>query len=100
MRAVQTPLDPLGGELRPLLSPEPVMVREDRNGLPEAIRQGVGSKKDGWHQVVRIEDCWTFDLWWLPRPLTRTYYRVERENGGQVTLFRDQHDGCWYQQGH
>ena len=96
MRAVQTPLDPLGGELRPLLSPEPVMVREDRNGLPEAIRQGAGlkkdgSKNDGWHQVTRIEDCWTFDLWWLPKPLTRTYYRVERENGGQVTLFRDQH---------
>ena len=100
MRAVQTPLDPLGGGLKPLLSPEPVVVREDRNGLPEAIRQGIGSKKDGWHQVARIEDCWTFDLWWLPKPLTRTYYRVERENGGQVTLFRDQHDGCWYQQGH
>ena len=100
MRAVQTPLDPLGGELRPLLSPEPVMVREDRDGLPEAIRQGAGTKKDEWHQVARIEDCWTFDLWWLPKPLTRTYYRVERENGGQVTLFRDQHDGCWYQQGH
>ena len=100
MRAVQTPLDPLGGELRPLLSPEPVMVREDRNGLPEAIRQGIGTRKDQWHQVARIEDCWTFDLWWLPKPLTRTYYRVERENGRQVTLFRDQHDGCWYQQGH
>ena len=100
MRAVQTPLDPLGGELRPLLSPEPVMVREDGNGLPEAIRQGTWFKKDGWYQVARIEDCWTFDLWWLPKPLTRTYYRVERENGGQVTLFRDQHDGCWYQQGH
>ncbi len=100
MRAVQTPLDPLSGGLRPLLSPEPVMVREDRDGLPEAVRQGVGSKKDVWHQVTRIEDCWTFDLWWLPKPLTRTYYRVEREKGGQVTLFRDQHDGCWYQQGH
>ncbi len=95
MRAVQTPLDPLGGELRPLLSPEPVMVREDRSGLPEAIRQGAR-----WHQVARIEDSWTFDLWWLPKPLTRTYYRVERENGGQVTLFRDQHEDCWYQQGH
>ena len=100
MRAVQTPLDPLGGELRPLLSPEPVMVREDRYGLPEAIRKGAGSKKDVWHQVARIEDSWTFDLWWLPKPLTRTYYRVERESGGQVTLFRDQHEGCWYQQGH
>ena len=100
MRAVQTPLDPLGGGLRPLLSPEPVAVKEDRNGMPEAIRQGIGPKKDGWHQVARIEDCWTFDLWWLPKPLTRTYYRVERENGGQVTLFRDQHEDCWYQQGH
>ena len=121
MRAVQTPLDPLGGGLRPLLSPEPVMVREDRSGLPQAIRQGaglkkegtgakkdgarskeggIGSKKDGWQQVARIEDSWTFDLWWLPKPLTRTYYRVERENGGQVTLFRDQHEDCWYQQGH
>ena len=105
MRAVQTPLDPLSGGLRPLLSPEPVMVREDRNGFPEAIRQGAGSKKDWskkdvWHQVARIEDSWTFDLWWLPKPLTRTYYRVERENGGQVTLFRDQHEHCWYQQGH
>ena len=105
MRAVQTPLDPLGGGLRPLLSPEPVMVREDRNGLPQAIRQGIGpkkdrSKKDGWQQVARIEESWTFDLWWLPKPLTRTYYRVERESGGQVTLFRDQHEDCWYQQGH
>ena len=105
MRAVQTPLDPLGGGLRPLLLPEPVMVREDRNGLPQAIRQGTGlkkdgSKKDGWQQVARIEESWTFDLWWLPKPLTRTYYRVERESGGQVTLFRDQHEDCWYQQGH
>ena len=97
---MQTPLDPLSGGLRPLLSPEPVMVREDRNGLPEAIRQEIGSRKDQWEQVSRIEDCWTFDLWWLPKPLTRTYYRVERENGGQVTLFQDQHDGSWYQQGH
>ena len=53
-----------------------------------------------WRRVARIEDSWTFDLWWLPKPLTRTYYRVEREDGGQVTLFRDQHEDCWYQQGH
>ena len=95
MRAVQTPLDPLGDGLRPLLSPEPVAVREDVNGEPLAVRLG-----ERWRQVVRIEDSWTFDLWWLPNPLTRTYYRVERENGGQVTLFRDQHEDCWYQQGH
>ena len=94
MRAVQTPLDPLGGGIRPMLSPEPVAVREDRHGQPEAIRQG-----EQWRQVCRVAERWTFDLWWLPKPLTRTYYRVEREDGGQVTLFRDQHDDCWYQQG-
>ncbi len=111
MRAVQTPLDPLGGGLRPLLPPEPVAVKEDENGLPQAIKQpGNGAKRSGrtmseadageWKQVIRIEDSWTFDLWWLPKPLSRTYYRVERESGGQVTLFWDQHEDCWYQQGH
>lgn len=111
MRAVQTPLDPLSGGLRPLLAPEHVAVKEDENRLPQAIRRpesGVrrrerpkGHKDRGeWRRVARIEDSWTFDLWWLPRPLTRDYYRVEREDGGLVTLFRDQHDGSWYQQGH
>ena len=110
MRAVQTPLDPLSGNIRPLLEPEQVAVREDGNRLPQAIREPVNAGKrrgrargDGdageWRRVTRIEDSWTFDLWWLPRPLTRTYYRVEREDGGQVTLFRDQHDDRWYQQG-
>ena len=94
MRAVQTPLDPLGGGIRPLLSPEPVTVREDENGQPEVIRQG-----EQWRRISRIAERWTFDLWWLPKPLTRTYYRVEREDGGQVTLFRDQLDHRWYQQG-
>ena len=95
MRAVQTPLDPLSGGIRPLLAPELVAVQEDEHHRPETIWKG-----EKWRRVTRIEDSWTFDLWWLPKPLTRTYYRVEREDGGQVTLFRDQHDQCWYQQGH
>ena len=94
MRAVQTPLDPLSGGLRPLLTPEQVEVKEDGNRRPETVKLG-----ERWRRVARIEDSWTFDLWWLPRPLTRTYYRVEREDGGQVTLFRDQRDDRWYQQG-
>ena len=119
MRAVQTPLDPLSGSIRPLMLPEQVSVQEDEHRRPKTIRQtGTGSNPPGtrvaehsarplsaadsgeWRQVTRIEDSWTFDLWWLPKPLTRTYYRVEREDGGQVTLFWDQHDECWYQQGH
>ncbi len=118
MRAVQTPLDPLSGSIRPLLVPEQIAVQEDENHLPKTIRQPgggarspvTGRQRSGWHlseadsgewrRVARIEDSWTFDLWWLPKPLTRTYYRVEREDGGEVTLFRDQHEDCWYQQGH
>ena len=134
MRAVQTPLDPLSGSIRPLMVPEQVAVQEDEYHRPKTIRQPGNGASAGerstterlersgrepgtsveersgrhlsvadsreWRQVTRIEDSWTFDLWWLPKPLTRTYYRVEREDGGQVTLFRDQHDECWYQQGH
>ena len=94
MRAVRTPLDPLSGGIIPLLPPEPVSVREGTNRRPEAVRLG-----EQWRQVSRIAERWSFDLWWLPKPLTRAYYRVEREDGGQSTLFRDQREDCWYQQG-
>lgn len=94
MRAVRTPLDPLGGGIIPLLPPELVSVREGANRRPEAVRLG-----GQWRRVARIAERWSFDLWWLPKPLTRAYYRVEREDGGQSTLFRDQHEDCWHQQG-
>ena len=83
MRAVQAPLDHQGtGGIRPLLSPEPVAVQESPDHQPAAIRQG-----NRWHRVDRIAERWSFDLWWLPKPLTRTYYRVDREDGRQVVLF-------------
>ena len=95
MRAVQAPLDHQGtGGIRPLLSPEPVMVQENPEHQPAAVRVG-----DRWRRVDRIAERWSFDLWWLPKPLTRTYYRVDREDGRQVVLFRDQREDCWYQQG-
>ena len=93
MRAVQTPLDPLSGGIRPLLTPEHIEVQEDECHLPEMLRHG-----EEWQRIARIEDSWCFDLWWLPNPITRTYYRAEREDGGQVTLFRDQRGG-WFRQG-
>ena len=96
MRAVQAPLDQAGaGGIRPLLSPVPVLVREHPDHRPAAVRVG-----NYWRRVDRIAERWSFDLWWLPRPLTRTYYRVDREDGRQVVLFRDQREDRWYQQGH
>tara|TARA_B100001123_G_scaffold437603_2_gene570242 strand:- start:4932 stop:6362 length:1431 start_codon:yes stop_codon:yes gene_type:complete len=94
MRVVQMPIDPLGREgMRALSLPNPVAVKEDPEGQPIAVKL-----KYGWHQVTHIEEHWTFDLWWLPAPLCRAYYRVSHEDGQQVTLFRDQHENRWYQQ--
>ncbi len=30
--------------------------------------------------------------------MTRTYYRVGREDGGEATLFRDQRENRWFRQ--
>ena len=94
MRAMQVPFDASGaGGMRPLSPPSPVTVREGPEGEPAAVLLG-----EQWQRVSRIEDLWCFDLWWMPQPLTRTYYRVGREDGGEVTLFRDRREDRWFRQ--
>ena len=93
MRALRVPLDSSkGDDAAPLAVPTALTVREGPNRQPLAVQLG---KK--WHRVAHIEDRWTFDLWWLPRPLTRAYYRVSREDGRELILFRDRRDDRWYQ---
>ena len=95
MRALQMPIDPAGTDaIRPLATPSLVTVREGPDHQPVAARLG-----KQWREVARIEDRWCFDLWWLPKPLTRAYYRVSWEDGGQATLFRDQREDSWRRQG-
>ena len=94
MRALRVPLDSSArDEVRSLSSPVPVVVREDRDRQPEAVLMG-----SRWREVSRIEEQWGFDLWWMSRPMTRTYYRVMDEDGVDATLFRDDRGGCWYRQ--
>ena len=94
MRAMQVPIDPSGaGGMKPLSLPAPATVREGPDRRPAEVRMG-----ERWHRVARIEDLWCFDLWWMPRPMTRTYYRVGREDGGEVTLFLDQREDRWFRQ--
>ena len=94
LRALQVPIDATGRDgMKPLLQPGPVVVREGPERQPVALQLD-----NRWHRVAHIEDRWCFDLWWMREPLTRTYYRVSREDGGQVTLFRDQREDCWYRQ--
>ena len=94
MQAMQVPLDASGpGTMKPLSLPTPAEVREGPDGEPAAVRLG-----ERWQRVSRIEDLWCFDLWWMPQPMTRTYYRVGGEDGREATLFRDQHQERWYRQ--
>ena len=95
MRALRVPVDSSARDaVRSLSSPVPVVVREGRDRQPEAVR--LGSR---WREVSSIEEQWGFDLWWMSRPMTRTYYRVRGEDGVEVTLFRDDRGRCWYRQG-
>ena len=94
MRALQVPVEPSAGDLiKPLHPPTPVAVREGRQRQPTAVLL-----KRRWRRVARIADLWSFDLWWLPQPVTRVYYRVDSADGERLTLFRDRRDGLWYQQ--
>ena len=94
MRAMQVPLDDSGtGGMRPLSLPTPVEVREGPECEPREVRLG-----GRWRRITRILETWCFDLWWMPQPLTRTYYRVTREDGGELTLFRDGQTGGWFRQ--
>ena len=91
---MQVPIDDSGqGGMKPLSLPAPVMVREGPDRRPAEVWL-----RERWHRVARIEDLWCFDLWWMPRPMTRTYYRVGREDGGEVTLFLDRREDRWFRQ--
>ena len=94
LRAMLVPLDPAGRDaMRPLHAPTPVAVQEGTAGEPVSLR--VARR---WQRIARIADRWAFDLWWLPAPITRDYYRIDAGDGRPVTLFRDRQDDRWYRQ--
>lgn len=94
MRALKVPVDPAHCEaLTSLHSPLPVGVQESDEHRPLAVRM-----KNGWQRITGIDDHWEFDLWWLPEPLTRSYFSVVDVGGRRLVLFRDERDGCWYRQ--
>ena len=87
------PVDPLvSGSIRPLRQPTPVEAREAAQ-VPTAARTG-----SEWGDIRRVEERWKFDLWWLPEPISRSYYRVESADGSLLTLFRDDVSGEWFSQ--
>ncbi len=93
-RTLQVAIDPAAqDEMRPVAGSSAVEVREGPAQEPLAIR--IGSQ---WRAVSRIEDQWSFDLWWRPTPMQRRYYQVSGEDGRRLTLYRDEHADCWYRQ--
>ena len=94
MRAVQVPIDPSGRDgMKPLSMPVAVPVQEGPQREPVAVRLG-----EQWYPLTGIEDRWSFDLWWMPQPVNRAYYRVSRRDGGSIVLFQDRTDSSWYRQ--
>ena len=94
MRSAQIPIDPSGdGGMRPLVTPVSVAVQEGPGREPLAVRLG-----ERWHALTGVEDRWLFDLWWMPQPVSRAYYRVSRQDGGSLVIFRDRTDSSWYRQ--
>ena len=94
MRALQVPIDPSGADaIKPLHLPRPVEVQEGAEREPVSV-----CLERRWRPVALISDTWTFDLWWLPEPVARSYYRVDPGDGRQVTLFRDRTEDRWYRQ--
>ncbi len=94
MRSLQVPIEPSGGAtIRPLHRPSPVEVREGAEHEPVSVLM-----KKRWQRVASIQDSWTFDLWWLPEPVSRAYFRIDPGDGRLVTLFRDRGQDRWYRQ--
>ncbi len=94
MRALRVPVDPAERrDMGSLAEPAPVAVREGPGHRPRAVRSG-----GRWRRVAGIEDTWSFDLWWMPTPLARTYHRVRLDGGNVLTLFRDRDGARWHRQ--
>ena len=99
MRSLLVPIDPLASGLgsRPSYANASAEVRETT--AKEGERRPVSLLRDGgWRRIERIDERWKFDLWWLPQPMTRSYYRVESADGSLITLFRDEVTDRWYTQ--
>ena len=97
MRSLLVPIDPLASDsVRALQVPASAEVRETTG---EGERRPDSLLRDGgWRRIERIDERWKFDLWWLPQPMSRSYFRVESSDGTLSTLFRDEVTDRWYTQ--
>jgi len=94
LRTAQVSIDPDAADsMRPLSNLEAIEVKENLAQELLAVRHG-----QRWRRIVRIDDRWSFDLWWQPTPMVCSYYRVSQDDGQQLTLFHDEQAARWYRQ--
>ena len=94
MRMLKVPVNAEAADRVDLLNaPVPVEVRKRRDGEMTILRKGKGSI-----ERAAISDSWHVSLWWMPRPVDRTYYRAVSLDGKALTLFHDNRTDKWFQQ--
>jgi len=94
LRSVLVPVNSAEADnIRPMNVPLQVTVKEQNNELTILHPQKRNAEK------AMVKESWHVDLWWMPQPVNRTYYRAITHNGHSVTLFRDNRSGNWYVQG-
>lgn len=69
-------------------------MRADAEGVPQVV------VAKGRHRAVEgVQEVWRVDEgWWRSRPVSRLYYRLVLDDGRQVTVYRDIHEGSWWMQ--
>ena len=96
MRSFLISLDPsVPASIKPLKSPTPMRVTTDDRNKPTGLYRSKRSRRR--IEIDGVLDLWRINLWWLARPVERTYYELEQEDGRLVTVFRDRDDN-WFQQ--
>ena len=82
------------GRLRRLNEPQPVDLAVDLEGRPRAVE--VRSRR---RTVGRIEEIWRVEgEWWRERPVDRTYFRLQLDDGPTVVVYRDNVEAGWWMQ--
>jgi hypothetical protein len=81
------------GPYKPLNTPELILVEENAEGLPLAVR------KHRRQRVETIDDCWRLDdEWWRHEPVSRLYCAIRLASGQKMVIYKDLKVGSWYRQ--
>jgi hypothetical protein len=92
-RALQISIDPdTEFSVRSINLPQKITVQEVNN-TPKFL-----SLPNGDNLKVKVLDIWKIDLWWIPDPISRTYYSISTSDHKIMTIFKDSVGKRWYRQ--